>query len=144
MNSILVACAMRGNAGQPVADAYQFGYRAYLYGFPTICLTRLSYRRMAIGDPVTGEHHRWGVRAFRDHFITLAVVGAPQTDTLYSNAWIDRTREPHLLEIPHIDGRYRSMQCCDFFGTTFDLPSRRTAPEETVVALPGLVPATTA
>jgi hypothetical protein len=96
-----------------------------------INLTRLRCARMAMGDPITGEHRRWGAWGC----ITPAVVVTPHSGAIYSNAWIDLTRESYLPDIPHTDGRYGGIQCCDLFDTSLDLPGRRTAPGKTVVAL---------
>ncbi|WP_322058141.1 DUF1214 domain-containing protein [Paraburkholderia sp. J63] len=137
ISGALPLCTVRSEASQPDADTYRLGSRAYVYGFPMIYLSRLRYVRMTTGDPVTGEHHRWGAWAHRDRTITPSMVGAPQTDTLYSDAWLDLAREPYLLEIPHTDGRYWSIQCCDFLGATFGLPNRRTVQGKAVIALVG-------
>lgn len=119
------------------ATAYALGKQAYVYGYPLIYFARIRYQRMMVGDPVTKQQHRWGAWMHRQMAVTPDVVGAPQTDTLYSNVWLDLSQGPYLITIPKTDGRYWSIQCCDLFGTTFGLPSRRSVREATVIALVG-------
>lgn len=117
--------------------AYRMGLQAYVYGYPLIYFARLRYQRMMDGDPMLKRRHLWGEWLHRDAVVTPEVVGAPQTDTLYSNLWLDLHREPYILTIPRMDGRYWSVQFCDLFGTTFGLPNRRNLPHGGRVAVVG-------
>lgn len=49
----------------------------------------------------------------------------------------DLSGNPLLLTIPQMDGRYWSIQCCDFFGSTFAMINRRNTPGPATIALVG-------
>jgi hypothetical protein len=117
--------------------AYRMGLQAYVYGYPLIYFARLRYQRMVVGDPMLKRRHRWGEWLHRSVVVTPDVVGAPQTDILYSNMWLDLHSEPYILTIPRMDGRYWSVQFCDLFGTTFGLPNHRSLPNGGRVAVVG-------
>lgn len=113
--------------------AYALGREAYRYAFPLIYFARLRHRALSAEDggvPLNGWRHSTQV-------VTPDAVGAPQTDTLYSRLWADLSTEPLLLRIPQMDGRYWSIQCCDFFGVTYGLSNRRNTTGETLIALVG-------
>lgn len=118
--------------------AYQLGLNAYVYGYSMIYFARLRYQRMAgMPDPVAKRFLPLGGWLHRNAVVTPLTAGAPQTDTLYSTLWLDLRREPFVLTIPPMDGRYWSIQCCDMQGVTFGLPSRRTLPAGGRIALVG-------
>ncbi len=117
--------------------AYKLAMEAYVYGYPLIYFARIRYLRMVEGDPMTGNRHLLGQWLHRNVPVSPAVPGAPQTDTLYSNLWLDLRAEPYILTIPQMDGRYWSVQFCDLFGSTYGLPSRRSLPKGGRVAVVG-------
>jgi hypothetical protein len=53
-------------------------------------------------------------------------IGRPNADTLYSNAWLDLSKEPILLHVPDTGGRYYVMQFVDAWTETFAVPGKRT------------------
>jgi hypothetical protein len=48
----------------------------------------------------------------------------PNVDTLYSNAWLDLTGGPVVVEVPSIAGRYYTLQFVDMYGNASNLSSR--------------------
>ena len=59
--------------------------------------------------------------AVDDHRVT-----APNADTLYSTAWLDVSKEPFVLSIPDMHGRYFLMPMLDGFTNVFQVPGKRT------------------
>jgi len=48
----------------------------------------------------------------------------PNVDTLYSNAWLDLTGGPLLIEVPPISDRYYTLHFVDMYGNASNLSSR--------------------
>src|SRR5207237_945668 len=46
-------------------------------------------------------------------------LAAPNTEMLYSNAWLDLSQGPVLLEIPDMGSRYYVVQLLDFFANSY-------------------------
>jgi len=143
MSGLLAASAGAGLQGCSTArllsedEAYALGREAYRYGFPLIYFGRMRHLRVGTGDEASGVRQRVGAWAHLRQVVTPAVAGAPQTDTLYSRLWADLSREPLLLRIPRMDGRYWSIQCCDFFGVTYAMINRRNTTGSVLIALVG-------
>src|SRR5215471_21500649 len=62
--------------------------------------------------------------AFRD-------VTAPNTDILYSTAWLDLSKEPYVLSLPDEDGRYFLIPMLDAYTNVFQVPGKRTTGDKT-------------
>lgn len=54
------------------------------------------------------------------------LIVTPNSDTLYSQIWMDLRSEPQVLSIPVIEERYYSFHNIDFFGNNFDYIGSRT------------------
>jgi DNA sulfur modification protein DndE len=95
--------------------AYTIGVQAYIYGYPTVELYRTFYEQVL--DPKRG--HSIGVNEF-NHIRKLVTpqdtwVVSPNNDTLYSRAWLDLSKEPIVLHIPPIKGRFYAFPIGDFY-----------------------------
>jgi hypothetical protein len=53
-------------------------------------------------------------------------VTAPNADTLYTTAWIDVGKEPWVLSIPDMKGRYFLVPMLDGWTNVFQVPGKRT------------------
>ncbi len=53
-------------------------------------------------------------------------VTAPNADTLYTTAWIDVSKEPWILSIPDMKGRYFLFPMLDGWTNVFQDPGKRT------------------
>jgi hypothetical protein len=105
------------NAQSPSpGDVQQIAERAYVYAYPLVLLQET----MRILPP----NHLAHVPAFPDASFRLIV--RPNADTLYSNAWIDVSKEPMLLHVPDSGGRFYLLQFMDAWTETFADPGKRT------------------
>lgn len=95
---------------QPIAE------RAYFYAYPLVLLQE-TMRAL----PSNRLIH---VSAFPDASFRLIV--RPNADTLYTNAWIDVSKEPMLLHVPDSNGRFYLLQFMDAWTETFADPGKRT------------------
>jgi hypothetical protein len=98
------------------SDVQQIAERAYVYAYPLVLLQET----MRILPPNRLAH----VSAFPDASFRLIV--RPNADTLYSNAWIDVSKEPMLLHVPDSGGRFYLLQFMDAWTETFADPGKRT------------------
>ena len=105
------------NAQSPSpSDVQQIAARAYVYAYPMVLLQET----MRILPP----NHLAHVSAFPDASFRLIV--RPNADTLYSNGWIDVSKEPMLLHVPDSGGRFYLLQFMDAWTETFADPGKRT------------------
>ena len=99
----------------------------YVYGYSLITmeLTRRSFTNVATASPSNAPMGQFAnmlsYPAVDDHRVT-----APNADTLYSTAWLDVSKEPFVLSIPDMHGRYFLMPMLDGFTNVFQVPGKRT------------------
>jgi hypothetical protein len=107
-------------------EASKIGLEAYVYGFPVVEMYRLRYNSAfnpatTVRIPINQFRHR---RELIDH--NYSAVVSPNSDTLYTSAWLDLTNEPLLLHVPDSKGRYYVFQFIDFFTNNVALVGTRT------------------
>ena len=100
---------------------------AYVYAYP---LVTMEYTRQAMTNTVKPE----GTRAPMGEFVRMRSypnaqfrdVTAPNADTLYTQAWVDVTKEPWVLSLPDMNGRYYLFPMLDGWTNVFQVPGSRT------------------
>jgi hypothetical protein len=100
---------------------------AYIYGYPlvTMEMTRRVLTNIAKPEGTRApmgqliKMREYPTAAFRD-------VTAPNADTLYTTAFIDVGREPWVLGLPDMKGRYYMMPMLDGWTNVFQVPGTRT------------------
>ncbi|MDD1519226.1 MULTISPECIES: DUF1254 domain-containing protein [Bradyrhizobium] len=100
---------------------------AYIYGYPLV--TMEMTRRV-----ITNVAAPAGTRAPMGHIIKLRQypdasfrdVTAPNADTLYTSAFFDVGKEPWVLSLPDMKGRYALFPMLDGWTTVFQVPGKRT------------------
>ena len=139
-----------GTADPRVALADAIALQACVYLLPLYETARMraatAPRRDAAGrladvDPATTRrwvntfvHARALLGAGRSRVVT------PNNDTLYTNAWLDLSRGPQVVEVPDTDDRYYVLGFLDFWTNPFAHVGRRTTGTRAgrfVVAGPG-------
>ena len=108
-------------------EALNLGTEAYIYGYPlvTMEMTRRVMTNVATVEALRGpmgqfiKAREYPTAAFRD-------VTAPNADTLYTVAWLDLAKEPWVLSIPDMKGRYFLMPMLDGWTDVFQVPGKRT------------------
>jgi hypothetical protein len=96
-------------------QAYMLGMSAYLWGYTMNELYRLRSNFLAARHSVglnRWEHFRDLIGPESAH--RLGVV-RPSPATLYSNAWLDLSLEPFVLEFPQIQDRYVTFNYIGYF-----------------------------
>jgi hypothetical protein len=100
---------------------------AYIYGYPlvTMEMTRRVITNVAAPVGTRGpmgqiiKLRQYPDASFRD-------ITAPNADTLYTTAFFDVGKEPWVLSIPDMNGRYALLPMLDGWTTVFQVPGKRT------------------
>ena len=108
-------------------EALDTAIDAYVYAYP---LVTMEYTRRAITNTVAPE----GTKAPMGQFIRLRKypdasykdVTAPNADTLYTTVWLDVSREPWVVSIPDLKGRYALFPMLSGWTDVFQVPGKRT------------------
>ncbi len=112
----LALALLHGQQAPP--DLREAGEQAYLFAYP---LVLVEATRRATPGPSNNFTH---LPQFPDDKFRLVVL--PNTDTLYSSAPLDLSKEPVLLHVPDTHGRYYVMQVMDAWTETVSAPGKRT------------------
>jgi hypothetical protein len=108
-------------------EAKDSGIEAYMYAYPlvTMELTRRGATNVLSPEgseaPMGQFARNRGYPAVDDHSVT-----APNADTLYTKLWIDVTKEPWIISVPDMKGRYYLLPMLDGWTTVFADPGKRT------------------
>ena len=100
---------------------------AYIYGYP---LVTMEITRRVMTNVATPEASRAPMgqfvrmRSYPDS--SFRDVTAPNADTLYTTAWIDVGKEPWILSLPDMKGRYFLFPILDGWTNVFQVPGTRT------------------
>ena len=114
---------------------------AYIYGYP---LVTMDMTRRQLTNVATAGSTRAPMGQLRRVRSYLAVddhsVPAPNADTLYTDAWLEVSKEPMVLTIPDMDDRYFMMPMLSGWTDVFQVPGTRTTgqrPHNYVITGPG-------
>jgi hypothetical protein len=113
--------------GAKELEAFETAKDAYIYAYP---LMTMEMTRRVSTDVAAPE----GVFAPMGQFAKLReypnasfnTVTAPNADTLYTVVWLDVSKEPWVLSIPDMKGRYALFPMLDGWTTVFQVPGKRT------------------
>jgi len=102
--------------------------KAFIYAYPMIENYKTMYK-VAVDKsselyaaPFNMIHHNEGLSTPDDSWVTT-----PNSDTIYSRAWLDLRAEPVILTIPEIEqDRYYTFQLTDFHTNNFGYLGTRT------------------
>jgi len=108
-------------------EAMEIAIDAYVYGYP---LVTMEYTRRVSTNVEKPE----GTKAPQGQFAKLRTypdasfktVTAPNADTLYTVVWLDVSKEPWVVSIPDLKGRYALFPMLDGWTDVFEVPGKRT------------------
>ncbi|HEY7580461.1 MAG TPA: DUF1254 domain-containing protein [Acetobacteraceae bacterium] len=100
---------------------------AYIYGYPLVTMEMTRRVMTNVGSP-GGNRAPMGqlIKARNYPDASFRDVTAPNADTLYTTAWVDLAKEPWVLSIPDMKGRYFLFPMLDGWTTVFQVPGTRT------------------
>ena len=125
---------LAGSPRQPLGalEAEAIATLGYIYGYPLV-LMDATRATMTSTTPVNRFDHK---PAFPDE--TFRDVVSPNVDTLYSQAWLDVSREPIVLAAPDLGRRVYLMQLLDGWTNVFaSLGTRTTGNGKAAFAIMG-------
>jgi hypothetical protein len=122
-------------------EAFETAKEAYIYAYP---LMTMEMTRRVSTNLVKPE----GTFAPMGQFAKLRqypnasfnAVTAPNADTLYTILWLDVSKEPWVVSIPDLKGRYALFPMLDGWTTVFQDPGKRTTgtgPQKYAITGPG-------
>ncbi len=108
-------------------DDFWIASEAYIYGYPLVTM-EITRRVMTNVASASGNRGPMGqmikARSYPD--ASFRDVTAPNADTLYTTAWVDLSKEPWVLSLPDMKGRYYLFPMLDGWTTVFQVPGTRT------------------
>ncbi len=129
MAALVLAASPRGGGAEPLSEgeAREIGVETYIYGYPLVTM-EMTRRVMTNTAAPENQHAPMGqfyhARTYPD--ASFRDVTAPNADTLYSTAWLDLAKEPYVLSLPDMKGRYFLMPMLDAWTSVFADPGKRT------------------
>ncbi len=140
----IIGCTTKqeSSASTPgLEEAVSTATEAYIYGYPlvTMDMTRKQFTNVATPD---AAHAPMGqILKFRTYpAVDNHAVTAPNADTLYTNAFLDVSKEPWILSVPNMGDRYYLLPLLDGWTDVFQVPGKRTTgdkPQKYAITGPG-------
>ncbi|MDR6634627.1 hypothetical protein J2X72_003437 [Phyllobacterium sp. 1468] len=129
-STISLARADFGEGGLRVGEGMEdfwLATDAYIYGYPLVTMEMTRRVMTNVAEPK-------GTRAPMGHIIKLRQypdasfkdVTAPNADTLYTTAFMNVGKEPYILSVPDMKGRYFLLPMLDGWTNVFQVPGKRT------------------
>ncbi len=124
---LVLGSAPASGAAVSEQEAAQIGTDAYIYGYPLVTM-EMTRRVLTNSAEPKGAHAPMGQIAKLRAYPTPEnkEVTAPNADTLYTLAWLDLSKEPWVLSIPDMKGRYFLFPMLSGWTDVFHVPGKRT------------------
>lgn len=100
---------------------------AYIYAYPLVMMemTRRISTNVATSGATRAPMGQWAfLRSYPDASFTDVV--SPNADTLYELGFFDVSKEPVVVHLPALNGRYALFPMLDMWTNVFDSPGTRT------------------
>src|SRR5215467_1612608 len=131
----------KAEADAKALEAREVAIEGYIYAYPLITM-ELTRRVMTNVEKPDGTRAPMGqflrIRTYPpvdDHAVT-----APNADTLYTVVWLDVSKEPWVVSIPDMKGRFFLFPMLDGWTNVFEDPGKRTTgtgPQKYAITGPG-------
>ena len=108
-------------------EARETAIEGYIFGYPlvTMEMTRRVMTNVAAPEGTRAPMGQF-VRMRKYPDATFKDVTAPNADTLYTTTWLDVSKEPWILSLPDMAGRYFLFPMLDGWTDVFQVPGKRT------------------
>ena len=106
-----------GNSNAPrllPEEAMKIAVDAYIYGYPLVTFDMVRQQQTNVAAP-DAEHAPMGqmIKMRSYPAVDNHCCAAPNADTLYTEVWLDVSKEPWVLSIPDMGNRYYIMPMLD-------------------------------
>lgn len=130
LGGLLPSTSAQAQEGVPILgglEEFWLATDAYVYGYPLVTM-EMTRRIMTNVAAPAGTRAPMGQFARIREYPTAAFrdVTAPNADTLYTIAWADVGKEPWVLSLPDMKGRYYLFPMLDGWTSVFQVPGSRT------------------
>jgi hypothetical protein len=108
-------------------ESFEIGKEAYIFAYPlmTMELTRRTSTNVVAPVGTTAPMGQFArLRQYPD--ATFTTVTAPNADTLYTSGFFDVSKEPWIVTVPDMQGRYYLFPMLDGWTDVFQVPGKRT------------------
>ncbi|MCR4524682.1 DUF1254 domain-containing protein [Bosea sp. 47.2.35] len=100
---------------------------AYIFGYPLVTMEMTRRIMTNVAEPVGTRAPMGQIIKLRNYpDASFKDVTAPNADTLYTTAFFDVGKEPWVLSVPDMKGRYFLLPMLDGWTTVFQVPGKRT------------------
>ena len=108
-------------------EAIGIAVDAYIYGYPLVTFDMVRKQQTNVAKP-DAEHAPMGqmIKMRSYPAVDNHCCAAPNADTLYTEAWLDVSKEPWILSIPDMGDRYYIMPMLDGWSEVFEVAGSRT------------------
>ena len=117
-----------GDSSSPgVVEAIGIAVDAYVYGYPLVTFDTVRKQQTNVVKP-DAEHAPMGqmIKMRSYPAVENHCCAAPNADTLYTEVWLDVSKEPWIFGIPDMDDRYYIMPMLDGWSEVFEVAGSRT------------------
>jgi hypothetical protein len=127
-------------ANPEAALAQSAGLQGFIYGYPIVDLLKQRHNETHLvraDQPVAAPVNRIAVYPGVLTPATQGQLRAPNSDTLYLNAWLDLSKGPVLLDVPAMGSRYYTLAFMDLYAKPHHLGTRSNGGKTARYALVG-------
>ena len=127
----VTACPLAARADEAaspgVVEAIGIAVDAYIYGYPLVTFDMVRRQQTNVAAP-DAEHAPMGqmIKMRTYPAVDNHCCAAPNADTLYTEVWLDVSKEPWVFSIPDMGDRYYIMPMLDGWSEVFEVASSRT------------------
>jgi hypothetical protein len=109
------------------AEDFALAVEAYTFGYPLVTMEMTRRVVTNVASPAGSRGPMGHVIKLREYpNASFRDVTAPNADTLYTTSFIDVGKEPWVLSIPDMNGRYFLFPMLDGWTDVFQVPGKRT------------------
>jgi hypothetical protein len=123
------------------AEAVRIAVDAYVYGYPLVTFDTVRRQQTNV-TKADAEHAPMGqmIKMRSYPAVDNHCCAAPNADTLYTEVWLDVSKEPWIFGIPDMGERYYIMPMLDGWSEVFEIAGSRTTggkPQTYAITGPG-------
>jgi hypothetical protein len=124
---VLLPGTAQGATTPGAVDAIKIATEAYIYGYPLVTFDMARRQQTNVAAP-DAEHAPMGqmIRMRSYPAVDNHCCAAPNADTLYTEAWLDVSKEPWIFGIPDMGDRYYIMPMLSGWSEVFKVAASNT------------------
>ena len=126
---VVAGCGSDSKVAQDAKEleAFETAKDAYVYAYPLLTMEFTRRNSTNVASP-EGSFAPMGQFAKLREYpnASFTTVTAPNADTLYTIVWLDVSKEPWVISIPDLKGRYALFPMLDGWTNVFQDPGKRT------------------